>query len=72
MKIRAPLSPAEEKLCRQIIGGLRIREIARIEGRSYGTVRNQLSGIYLKLEISGISQLAARFLEYELAREGEK
>lgn len=58
------LSPAEAVIVRQVCAGRNNEEIARVLGKSLGTVKNQLSSAFRKLGLDSrtrlIAQLAGR------------
>lgn len=58
------LSPQERKIPPLVADGKTNREIAQILGLSDKTVKNYLSNIYLKLQVSSRSQLAAVYARH--------
>jgi DNA-binding CsgD family transcriptional regulator len=54
------LSPAERVLVRHVCAGRRNEEIARVLGKSLGTVKNQLSSAFRKLGVDSRARLIAR------------
>lgn len=63
-KVRPPrsdvkLSPAEAAVVAQLLLGLRNHEIAEVLGKSVGTVKNQLVGVYRKFGVSSRMRLMA-------------
>jgi len=55
------LSPAEAAVVAQVARGLSNKEIARLLGKHEGTVKNQLSGVYRKLDIHNRARLIVLF-----------
>jgi DNA-binding CsgD family transcriptional regulator len=55
------LSPAEAAVVSQVARGLSNKEIAALLGKSEGTVKNQLSGVYRKLDIQNRARLIVLF-----------
>lgn len=58
------LSPQERKIPPLVADGKTNKEIAEILGLSDKTIKNYLSNIYLKLQVSGRSQLAALYARH--------
>ncbi|MBM3614732.1 MAG: helix-turn-helix transcriptional regulator [Alphaproteobacteria bacterium] len=63
------LPPAERDVGFLALKGLDVAEIAELRGRAHGTVRAQLTRIYVKAGVSGRAQFAAYFVE-DLLGEG--
>ncbi len=55
------LTPAEVAVVTQVARGFSNREIAAALGKSEGTIKNQLSGVYRKLGIRSRVQLIVLF-----------
>ncbi len=55
------LSPAEAAVVAQLSQGLTNGEIARVLGKSVGTVKNQLSNVYRKLGVRSRIRLMVLF-----------
>jgi DNA-binding CsgD family transcriptional regulator len=53
-----PLSARERELCRYVARGMHNAEIARLLGTSPNTVRNQLSALFKKVEVTTRTELA--------------
>jgi DNA-binding CsgD family transcriptional regulator len=53
------LSPGEREVAELVLAGLTNAEIARLRGRSLGTVCKQLDAVYGKLGVRGRRELAA-------------
>jgi len=54
------LSPAERMIVRQVCAGRNNEEIARVLGKSLGTVKNQLSSVFRKLGVDSRTRLIAQ------------
>jgi FixJ family two-component response regulator len=55
------LTPREREVCRLMVRGLPNREIAALHGTAAGTVKLQRASVLEKLQIEGMSKLAALF-----------
>lgn len=60
------LTPAEMAICRLLLKGASNKTIAKVLGKSYITVRNQLSGVFVKLGVSTRTSAAARLRELHI------
>lgn len=53
------LTAAEREIVRLLLSGLSTGEMARLRGRSYRTVANQLAAIYRKAGVASRAELVA-------------
>lgn len=59
---RVNLSPAEKRVCRELIKGISFDEAARILFLSHKTVKFHATKIYSKIGVKSKSELVAKFL----------
>jgi DNA-binding CsgD family transcriptional regulator len=60
------LSENERRFVLEFMDGASMKEIAKIHGISYSTVRNTFSSVYKKLDISGSPELLAMGSRYHV------
>ena len=63
---RYKLSENERRYVLEFLDGASMKEIAKIHGISYSTVRNTFSSVYKKLDISGSPELLAMGSRYHV------